>query len=77
MNVQFTEVTPGIALGANEAKRLRKEIAALLEGMLSPGRGTALHIPNFKLDNGQKRSVDFKVLSQHGDVCEVKLISMA
>jgi hypothetical protein len=77
MTIKFTRVTPGIALSANEAKKLKDQMTALIEGMGSPGQGTALHIPDFKTDRGEKKKVNFKLLNRDssGDY-DIELISV-
>ena len=54
MSVQFGSVRPGIALGANEANRLRGEIDALFTAMNNANVGAQVYIRDFKLDDGRR-----------------------
>jgi hypothetical protein len=75
MSVTFDNVTPGIALSANEAQRLRGQIESLIVGMgLHKG---GYNIPDFRDDRGQKRVIQFTVTNiNNGNDIHVNLTNM-
>ena len=74
MPVNLDKVTPGIALSASEANRLKGQIDAYIQGIgMQTGNYT---IPDFKDDRGSKRRIEYRVNSIQGNTIHVEIISM-
>lgn len=74
MPVTFDKVTPGIALSAPEADRLKGQIEAYIQGI---GMNTGTYtIPDFKDDRGSRRRIEYNVKSIEGKTIHVEVISM-
>ena len=59
MAITFTTVRHGIALSADEARRLKGEIDARIQSA-DPGRNTNCIFPNFKMDNDKKVAITWR-----------------
>jgi hypothetical protein len=65
----------GIGFSKSEADRLKGEIDARLQAA-NPGMGAQVTFPDFKMDNRQKRSVTWTVLSARGNEYDVEVVGM-
>jgi hypothetical protein len=73
MDVTFEKVTPGVALGAADANKLKREIGTYVEGLINVPKNTDVNFPDFKDSDGRKRLVQFKILRTEGQNVFVEL----
>jgi hypothetical protein len=76
MTTTIDSVTPGIALSAAEATRLKGKIAALVEGMMPAFNAGPLVITGFKDDRNQARTINVQVTSIIGQTIHVVVNNM-